>query len=355
MILGLSYPTVAWLMQAGVAVAFAVAAIGKFSAPADFARALRLSNGRVPPWVAPLVPYGELGLAFALAQPWRPLRDLACLGALVALGGFTAFLYGNPQLDAEGGCHCFGAFEASRRVSIARNLGFVLLAFGGLGLGPLGPWYATAALLLGTPTGFAATYVLFLGRTPREPLPLQGDPDLGGRQTMLVFLSAGCTNCEAVRARLPHWWADEEGPRVVVHEDPEALDRYGVARTPSALVLDADGHQVDGNGRPSAERVVGPEAVLRRWQVARQGHDLPLPAGAERTLLVFLRRDDPAPRVSVPPGAAVVVLAPERLRADVGRPVTLDPDGRYAAHFGVTTTPATVLVDARGRVVADAT
>jgi thiol-disulfide isomerase/thioredoxin len=89
---------------------------------------------------------------------------------------------------------------------------------------------------------------------PAEPSVVAGTPwqqELGERATLLQFSSAFCAPCRATRRVLADVAATTEG---VAHIDVDAehhLDvvrRLGVLRTPTTLILDADGHELGRAG-----------------------------------------------------------------------------------------------------------
>ena len=87
----------------------------------------------------------------------------------------------------------------------------------------------------------------------------QWSDGLGARATLLQFSSAFCAPCRAARRVLADAAADLPG---VVHVEVDAehhLDlvrRLGVLRTPTTLVLDADGHEVvRAGGVPRRDQV----------------------------------------------------------------------------------------------------
>lgn len=323
--------TVAVLARAAVAVAFAVAAVAKLRDRGGFRRTLALSplTRRATRGLGVAVPVVELAVAGSLVVPG--LQEASGVAAGGLLGAFTAFLLLTNRLDDAGGCRCFGARGTSRRDGTLRNL--LLLAL--LAIGSSG-WTAPAAVA--GFAGYALPARLFWGRPALRP---------ESGELMLVFVEPGCGSCERLLAGWPAWPdADGVGRRVV--DDPHVLDAYGITATPSAVVLDAAGRLVDGNHRPGAGPSVGPEAIERRWRLAVQGHDLPLPPDAERTRLLFLDRDDAAPVID--DGVPVIVLAARRLRrAPADARVVPDPGGGIRSLFDVKQTPATVLVDRRGR------
>jgi thiol-disulfide isomerase/thioredoxin len=87
------------------------------------------------------------------------------------------------------------------------------------------------------------------------------DHELGEKATLLQFSSAFCAPCRATRRTLSDVASVVPG---VVHVEVDAehhLDlvrRLGIVRTPTTLILDADGHEVTrASGAPRKEEVLG--------------------------------------------------------------------------------------------------
>lgn len=338
-----------------VGVAFVVAAVAKLRDRAGFTRTLvkapvtRAGAG----WLSMAVPAAELVLAAGLVAPWpRRVAAVAAVAAVGLLGVFTAFLASTPQLDAAGGCRCFGSPGASRTSGTVRNLVLVAVL-----LGTARSWPEAGAAAAACCAGFVG-YLAIARRAGETGTTLRAEHG----ELMLVFVEAGCGPCHDLLAEIPTWpTADgvelrvlglgDLGPSVLAVPE-QVFDAYGITATPSAVVVDTGGRPVDGNHRAGAEPAVGPQAVVRRWRVAVQGHDLPLPPDAERTLLLFVDRDDEVPDAGQD-AAAVVVLTPRRLRRPPANlQVRLDPGGAIRALFDVKHTPAAVLVDRRGTPLA---
>jgi thiol-disulfide isomerase/thioredoxin len=147
-----------------------------------------------------------------------------------------------------------------------------------------GAWVLIAALVLATAFGvyraaidgrFGGTRRIASGAAgPRdvagdtdgasEPGVLAGtdiDHELGEKATLLQFSSAFCAPCRATRRTLSDVASVVPG---VVHVEVDAehhLDlvcRLGIVRTPTTLILDADGHEVTrASGAPRKEEVLG--------------------------------------------------------------------------------------------------
>lgn len=99
------------------------------------------------------------------------------------------------------------------------------------------------------------------GETP-APL-LAGTPwaaDLGERATLLQFSSAFCAPCRATRRVLADVAGMVPGVRHIEVDAEQHLDlvrRVGVLRTPTTLVLDAEGREVSrAAGAPTKQAVI---------------------------------------------------------------------------------------------------
>jgi thiol-disulfide isomerase/thioredoxin len=84
--------------------------------------------------------------------------------------------------------------------------------------------------------------------------------ELGDRATLLQFSSAFCAPCRATRRVLTEVAEIVPG---VVHVEVDAehhlelVRRLGVARTPTTLILDADGREVSrASGAPKRDEVI---------------------------------------------------------------------------------------------------
>ena len=113
------------------------------------------------------------------------------------------------------------------------------------------------------------------GAEATEPAPVESalagtpyDGQLGERATLVQFSSAFCAPCRAARRVLADVAAATPG---VVHVEIDAehrLDlvrRLGVLRTPTTLVLDADGHETTrAAGAPTRDQVLSALAATLR-------------------------------------------------------------------------------------------
>jgi thiol-disulfide isomerase/thioredoxin len=95
------------------------------------------------------------------------------------------------------------------------------------------------------------------------PAPLAGTPwaaDLGERATLLQFSSAFCAPCRATRRVLTDVAGMVPGVRHIEVDAEQHLDlvrRVGVLRTPTTLVLDAEGREVSrAAGAPTKQAVI---------------------------------------------------------------------------------------------------
>ncbi len=95
--------------------------------------------------------------------------------------------------------------------------------------------------------------------------PLPGDARLGERATLLQFSSAFCAPCRATRRTLAEVAAVVPGVAHVEIDAEHHLDlvrRLRVLRTPTTLVLDAEGREVGrAAGAPRKEQVLGALAL----------------------------------------------------------------------------------------------
>ena len=94
---------------------------------------------------------------------------------------------------------------------------------------------------------------------------LPADTRLGERATLLQFSTAFCAPCRATRRTLAEVADVVPG---VVHVEIDAehhlelVRRLHILRTPTTLVLDADGHEVSrASGAPRKEQVLGALAL----------------------------------------------------------------------------------------------
>ena len=99
--------------------------------------------------------------------------------------------------------------------------------------------------------------------TPAETPLLAGTPwatDLGERATLLQFSSAFCAPCRATRRVLAEVAGMVPGVRHIEVDAEQHLDlvrRVGVLRTPTTLVLDAEGREVSrAAGAPTKQAVI---------------------------------------------------------------------------------------------------
>jgi thiol-disulfide isomerase/thioredoxin len=115
---------------------------------------------------------------------------------------------------------------------------------------------------------FRGTREIAGGADPQGPPPVEsvlaGTPyagDLGERATLLQFSSAFCAPCRATRRVLEDVARIVPGVRHVEVDAEHHLDlvrRVGVLRTPTTLVLDADGREVSrAAGAPTQQAVIG--------------------------------------------------------------------------------------------------
>lgn len=136
-----------------------------------------------------------------------------------------------------------------------------------------GTWVLVAALLLATGFGlwraardgrFRGTHRIAAAAAPAgsdEPTVLDGlGHDLGERATLLQFSSAFCAPCRATRRVLGEVAGIVPGVAHVEVDAEQHLDlvrRLGIVRTPTTLVLDAQGREVSrASGAPTRDTVL---------------------------------------------------------------------------------------------------
>jgi thiol-disulfide isomerase/thioredoxin len=137
-----------------------------------------------------------------------------------------------------------------------------------------GAWVLVTALLLATGFGLvrAARDGRFRGTHRVRAAPAGAEPatsllagvdiahDLGERATLLQFSSAFCAPCRATRRVLGEVAGVVPG---VVHVEIDAehhlelVRRLGILRTPTTVILDAEGREVSrASGAPSRDEVL---------------------------------------------------------------------------------------------------
>lgn len=101
-------------------------------------------------------------------------------------------------------------------------------------------------------------------RSTPEGSVLAGTPwesELGERATLLQFSSAFCAPCRATRRILADVAATEDGVthlEVDAEHHLELVRALGILRTPTTLILDADGREVTrAVGAPTKPQVIG--------------------------------------------------------------------------------------------------
>lgn len=287
-----------------LAVVLVVSAVGKLRSPSASAEAFRdlrvpapLSGSlavRALPWV-------EIALALGLLALGGLPGTAAAVGTLVLFTAYLVLVVRALGFDEDVECACFGEFAPGRisRRTVVRNAWLVALAAVTVGVAAQGPsvltriadellpwwWLAGAVaaavttwLVVGgssaavptvEPTAHAeeeGDYVRY--RTPALPIML-GDGTttnlraLGTvRAQLLLYVSDWCSSCHDVVEAVPRW-RDLLGPvdvRLVLAappsettltsaDEPQTLhdterlldDSFGIRRTPSAILLGADG------------------------------------------------------------------------------------------------------------------
>jgi thiol-disulfide isomerase/thioredoxin/uncharacterized membrane protein YphA (DoxX/SURF4 family) len=228
----------------------------------------------------------------------------------------------------------------------------------------------------------------------------------GGREILLLFTDPGCGPCSALLPQVAEWQSEHastlmtvlvsrggRGPNlaharehalsdVLVQDDREVSERYGVSGTPSALLLAADGTLASAvHAGPDAIRALvasrvpaptlnvhqhnpqpAPDPVLRTLSGARSTLSSALagptavlfwnPAcGFCERMLPDLKRFESAP----PPGAPGLVVistgeAEQNRAMGLSAPVLLDDSFAAGTAFGAAGTPSALLIDADGRI-----
>lgn len=256
-----------------------VAAVRGFGAPDRLAAA-----------AGTLLPVAELTCAALLV-----IRPSAAPGAIAATVLLLAISAAISRLIAAGQappCHCFGAVhsEPVGRATLLRSLALTVLAVivavqgpgsrievGGVGLEPLSPLLAAAGAVIvtarrsrrgsrtvagGPPPGDRAPW-FELGSAHDGPVSLESLLTTG--QTLaLVFVDAGCGPCRTFLPALASWQpgvaealifaairrrggdpdvglGDGLGMPELIDESGDVFKAYGVAATPSAVIVGSDG------------------------------------------------------------------------------------------------------------------
>jgi protein-disulfide isomerase len=222
-----------------------------------------------------------------------------------------------------------------------------------------------------------------------------------GLPIVLVFTDTRCAACESLLPRIAAWQREHAGAvtlalvaagepahlrakraehdlDLVLLDDGDVADRYGVKGTPAAVLIDASGRIA----APPAAGPVGITALVARAAelapvlavgspapaVALPGADgeaVVLPPDGSRRLVVFWDPTCPACGSAVEdlrawdralgPDRLLVVSRgrPEAARAlDLGAAVGLDDDAAVTRAFGVRGTPSALLLDAGGAIAA---
>lgn len=289
-----------WLAKLVLIVVFAVAAVAKLR-DREGARVAAIGFGApvaAAGVLGAVLPAAELIVAAALCLP-RTTRS-AAIAALLLLTAFTVAIIRNLARGRRTNCHCFGQLRSSPIgwPTVARNVALagcaaVLVAM------PARP----IALLLATLTPAVHVVELFVafellrqhGRllarlerlehrppaVPPPPIPEElavgtSAPALDhvlreadaptGKPTVLLFVDADCAPCRALWPEMTAWertlagsmslvvvasgpdrvnrrLAREHGIRyLVVQRERELGEQYRVTATPSAVLVNADGH-----------------------------------------------------------------------------------------------------------------
>jgi len=273
----------------------AVAALAKL-ADRDGARRSMVAFGAPEPLAAPLVGVLVAGeLAVALALLFGPSARTGAFGALALLAGLSAVVAVNLARGRAPDCHCFGRLSSAPAGSstLARNAllatiaaylavgGRLPLVFAGLGAIAAGLWLGLGPLRsrgrrrgalapgfsLPDTTGTTWTLQALLAR--RAPV-------------LLVFSHPACGACQAMLPDIARWQSrfedqltlavlssDSSGLGQHTHDDYEAAAKglrnllvdeagrlaqaYGIAATPSAVLIDREGRIAAPTARGAGE------------------------------------------------------------------------------------------------------
>jgi len=256
------------LAQVLLSIVLAVAAAAKLAdrgGTRHAARDLGLPAAWGPPiaWGLPAV---ELALAAALLAP-APVSRVAALAAGALLVAFAALLARGAARGRDIECRCFGRLSAgpagwpavARNALLATVAAFVAAggrapaAFAAVALAAVAAMVATRSRPA-VRAGAAAPALALRDTTGRE-VALDALP--GPR--LLVFAGAGCGACHELLPTLARWEREHagrlsvavvsdrpldaaDGPvRVLLDPDGAALAAYGIAATPTAVLVGADG------------------------------------------------------------------------------------------------------------------
>ncbi|WP_330476611.1 MauE/DoxX family redox-associated membrane protein [Terrabacter sp. C0L_2] len=299
-----------------LAVVLVVSAVGKLRAPSASAEAFR--DLRVPAalsgsLVVQALPWVEIALALGLVALGGLPGAAAAVATLVLFAAYLVLVVRALGFDEDVECACFGEFAPGRisRRTVVRNAWLVALAAVGVAAQSpsvltriadgLLPWWwlagavaaaittwlvvggSSAAVPTVEPTAYAdeeGDYVRY--RTPALPIML-GDGSTSTlralsaeRPQLLLYVSDWCSSCHDVVEAVPRWrellgpvdvrlvLADAPSETALTSADePQSLhdterllnESFGMRRTPSAILLGADGLLAGGP-------VVGHDDVL---------------------------------------------------------------------------------------------
>jgi len=256
------------LAQVLLSIVLAVAAAAKL-ADRDGTRHAARDLGLPAAWGPPIawgLPAVELALAAALLAP-APVSRVAALAAGALLVAFAALLARGAARGRDIECRCFGRLSAgpagwpavARNALLATVAAFVAAggrapaAFAAVALAAVAAMVATRSRPA-VRAGAAAPALALRDTTGRE-VALDALP--GPR--LLVFAGAGCGACHELLPTLARWEREHagrlsvavvsdrpldaaDGPvRVLLDPDGAALAAYGIAATPTAVLVGADG------------------------------------------------------------------------------------------------------------------
>jgi thiol-disulfide isomerase/thioredoxin/uncharacterized membrane protein YphA (DoxX/SURF4 family) len=434
--------TVTLIAQLALAAVFALSGLAKLADLTGSRQALR--DFGVPKVLAAplglLLPAAEIALAGLLL--FNRSAWWGALGAFGLLLVFSAAVAFNLLRGRRPDCRCFGQFGAGPIGwdTLARNgalLGLagllvwqgpglpplqwstavwvgLALALGGMGWLLLALWWQQGRLLLRLEALEAAQ-----GRPQEQapgllvgsPAPAFRLPDLAGRPVgldellapgtplLLLFTDPRCEPCKALLAQLEPWRREHAGRlsfviisrgaaadhhaeygRVLLQRDFEVAEAFGVAGTPSAVLVHPDGTVLSpvASGAQAitdlvtasvSEPAAKPQTLFGRAAPPVRLADLAgRPVRLEDfhgrdTLLVFWNSNcgycwRMLPELErwereAPPTAPRLVLAsalPNDALSSLQAPVLFDEGFAAGSVFGVRGTPSAVLLDAEGRV-----
>ena len=225
-----------------------------------------------------------------------------------------------------------------------------------------------------------------------------------GRPLLLIFSDPGCGPCQAMLPEVEHWQRDHAAvvtlalvssgsadanrerlrdrplPPIVLQQDREVADAFGLIGTPGAVLIDSDGSvgSLPVVGEAAVRRLVE-QAVQRVTEDAAAAPEIGLPdlegrvvalsqfrgratlvlfwnpsCGFCRRMLADLQDWEARPLADRPDLLVISTGSTEDNRAlGLRSTIVLDPASAVTRQYGVTGTPSGVLLDAKGRMASD--